>query len=142
MNVPCSPTPAGPLRSATTALWCRLPTWRKEQPPQLADVWDAAVASLNCATRIAIVGYSIPPTDQHFKFLLAAGLWGNISLRNIFFMNPAARELSKQIVNVLRPDLQPQIVEPVAAYTREVFSNRSYRQKLNREPLPSGSWTS
>jgi hypothetical protein len=34
MNVPCSSTPAGPLRSATTALRCCLPPFRRRQLPR------------------------------------------------------------------------------------------------------------
>ena len=35
-----------------------------------------------------IIGFSIPPTDLHFKYLLAAGLQNNYSLREIVFVNP------------------------------------------------------
>jgi hypothetical protein len=36
MNVPCSPTPAGPPRSATAALWCCLPpNGRRRLPRQI-----------------------------------------------------------------------------------------------------------
>lgn len=64
------------------------PTWRKDITGSLSSVWDAAVLALRSATRVVIIGYSIPVTDQHFKYLLAAGLQGNISLRSILFINP------------------------------------------------------
>ena len=36
MNVPCSSTPAGPLRSATAALWCCLPPFGRRRLPRLS----------------------------------------------------------------------------------------------------------
>ncbi len=61
------------------------PTWRKVFQDQLADIWDVAVETLQSATRVVIIGFSIPPTDTHFKYLLAAGLQKNVSLRRIHF---------------------------------------------------------
>lgn len=47
------------------------PTWKKNiAADQLSYVWDAAVAALSEATRIVIVGFSLPPNDLHFKYLL------------------------------------------------------------------------
>ena len=80
------------------------PTWRKAMGSPLQAVWDKAVASLHEATNVVIIGYSMPPTDQHFKYLLAAGLQGNISLRQILFVNPAALELQSALFQVLRED--------------------------------------
>jgi len=36
MNVPCSSTPAGPLRSATAAHWCCLPLFGRRRLPRLS----------------------------------------------------------------------------------------------------------
>jgi hypothetical protein len=63
------------------------PTWRKSYSPPLAAVWNHALGEFKKATRIVIIGFSIPPTDLHFKYLLAAGLRENISLREIVFVN-------------------------------------------------------
>ena len=68
------------------------PTWKKILGGPLEGIWDAAVHSLETATRIVIIGFSIPPTDMHFKYLLAAGLHKNVSLRQILFVNPDPRE--------------------------------------------------
>lgn len=87
------------------------PTWRKAMGGQLLNVWDLAVAALHNATRVIVIGYSMPQTDQHFKYLLAAGLQGNISLRQILFVNPAAGQLEESLFRVLRPDLNGQIVQ-------------------------------
>src|SRR5260370_30617791 len=57
------------------------PTWRKIFQGQLDEVWERAVGSLQTATRVIIIGFSIPPTDTHFKYLIAAGLQQHVSLR-------------------------------------------------------------
>ena len=64
------------------------PTWKKSFGGPFGGIWDAAVSKLATATRIIIIGFSMPPTDMHFKYLLAAGLHNNISLRQILFVNP------------------------------------------------------
>jgi hypothetical protein len=64
------------------------PTWRKIFTGPLRQVWDRSLKSLESATRIIVIGFSIPATDNHFKYLMAAGLQNNISLREIIFVNP------------------------------------------------------
>jgi hypothetical protein len=63
------------------------PTWKKIIEDQLETVWETAVESLSTATRIIIIGFSMPPTDMHFKYLMAAGLQKNVSIRKILFAN-------------------------------------------------------
>ncbi|HEY6418580.1 MAG TPA: SIR2 family protein [Candidatus Binataceae bacterium] len=93
------------------------PTWRKVFGDQLSIVWDRAVESLQSATRVIILGYSIPTTDQHFKYLLSAGLQGNISLRQIWFVNPGidrkgeSEVLRERLFSVFRPELAPQVLQ-------------------------------
>lgn len=77
------------LRSQNRTPLLVAPTWQKIFSGHLAAVWTEAIKALKTATRVIIIGYSIPPTDQHFKYLLASGLQDNISLRKIFFVNPA-----------------------------------------------------
>lgn len=64
------------------------PTWQKSVSGYLSAVWREAVSALKTATRIVILGYSVSQTDQHFKYLLAAGLQDNISLRKVIIVNP------------------------------------------------------
>lgn len=64
------------------------PTWRKSFDGPLVHVWQEALTQISMATRIVIIGFSVPTTDLHFKYLLAAGLRANISLRQIVFVNP------------------------------------------------------
>jgi hypothetical protein len=78
------------------------PTWNKTVGPALADVWNRAVEALRTATRIIVIGYSIPPGDNHFKYLLATGLQENISLRKIVFVNPDSKTIGERIPRLLR----------------------------------------
>lgn len=81
------------------------PTWRKTFGGPLTSIWDAAVKALTEATQIIIIGFSIPPTDIHFKYLLAAGLQENISLRKIYCLNPDAT-VEENLFEILRTDLK------------------------------------
>jgi len=83
------------------------PTWRKTFGGPLTSIWDAAVRALTEATRIIIIGFSIPPTDIHFKYLLAAGLQENISLRKIYCLNPDPT-VEENLFRILRADLKDQ----------------------------------
>jgi len=89
------------------------PTWQKSFGEPLLTVWDSAVAALQTATNVIIVGYSMPHTDEHFKYLLAAGLKENISLRKIFFVNLEADKLKKRLYSVFsREHLARYVVVP------------------------------
>ena len=80
------------------------PTWRKSFQGPLSEVWNAAIQALSEATRVVIIGFSVPPTDVHFKFLLAAGLQENISLGSIFCFNPDSR-VEDNLFKMLRLEL-------------------------------------
>jgi hypothetical protein len=129
------------------------PTWRKDIGADLSATWQAAVTALRTATRVVMLGYSVPPTDQHFKFLLAAGLQDNISLslRKVFFVNPALAEpetekqLKERLFGLLRPELFDQgIVETVPTDIREFLAGprnmggKSYRARIGRPLNPPG----
>lgn len=61
------------------------PTWNKSFE-SLSDVWSGALRAIGDATRLIVIGFSMPPTDLHFKYLVAAGLRDNISLREVVFV--------------------------------------------------------
>jgi len=63
------------------------------------------MSQISRATRLIVMGFSMPPTDLHFKYLLAAGLRENISLREILFVNPS-KEVIEQRAIELFGDLQ------------------------------------
>ncbi len=97
------------------------PTWHKKFDGGLDGVWDAAVAAIEQATRVIIVGFSIPATDTHFKYLLAAGLRNNISLRCVLFVNPEADRLRPRVESVLRPDLFERGVVKMVGHRASAF---------------------
>jgi hypothetical protein len=89
------------------------PTWSKSLEAPLTSVLNAAVSALRTATRIVILGYSLPPTDQHFRYLLAAGLQDNISLRNIFFVNPSLEKPE------IRRSFEERLFGPMGLFRKE-----------------------
>lgn len=80
------------------------PTWDKHLDGQLTEVWRRARAALSTATRIVIIGFSIPETDLHFKYLLAAGLSENLSAREILFVDPYIENIERRAALLLRGD--------------------------------------
>lgn len=112
------------------------PTWRKNFEGALNQVWNRAVEAIEQATRIVIIGFSIPPTDIHIKFLLAAGLQENISLRNIYCMNPDPR-VEQHLYEIIRPELKLQSVTDFKAMaTRDIILRNDIPPLLVR-PLSS-----
>lgn len=54
------------------------PSWDKsEYSKVMQPVWKSAIEELKAATRICVIGYSMPETDAFFKFLLSLGLAEN-----------------------------------------------------------------
>ena len=97
------------------------PTWQKVFRPQLSEIWDMAVRELRDATRIIILGYSMPPSDIHFKYLLAAGLEANNSIRQIWTVN-IDRDLRTHLSNVFRPEIEARLVRYLQVDTRSFFT--------------------
>ncbi len=77
------------------------PTSNKDLGPALASVWANATQMLSTATRVIIIGYSAPSTDSHFKYLLAAGLQNNISLRQLYVVDPAVEGVQQRLEGIL-----------------------------------------
>jgi hypothetical protein len=76
-----------PVRAAGLPPQLIPPTWRKTFDGPLLHVWRHALDQISTATRLVVIGFSMPATDLHFKYLIAAGLRENISLREIVFVN-------------------------------------------------------
>ncbi len=132
------------------------PTWQKVLTGALSRVWNAAVGAMRTATNVVILGYSVPVTDQHFRYLIAAGLQDNISLRKVFFVNPVLKdERARETIEsrlfgplgLFRPELREQGVIELIGYngedTREFFTGphdiyapQSYRMMIGRPLNP------
>src|SRR5579875_164886 len=139
------------LRGSGHAPLLVAPTWQKVLSGGLAEVWSDAVSALKTATNLIVLGYSIPATDQHFKYFLAAGLQDNISLRKVLFVNPAlANDEAKQLLEdrlfaLFRRELFDQgLIELVASDTRDFLAGprtigeESYRVRIGRPLNPPG----
>lgn len=81
------------------------PTWRKLFAHELVEIWKIALEELKSATRIVILGFSMPETDLHFKYLLAAGLRENVSLREIVFVDKNPGPIEARAEKLFGPDM-------------------------------------
>ena len=64
------------------------PTWSKFQwHTGLASVWRAAARELAEAENIFVCGYSLPDTDQFFRYLYALGTVGQARLKRVWIVN-------------------------------------------------------
>ncbi len=140
------------LRESGTVPVLVAPTWQKTFAGYLSTVRDAAVSALSTATRIVIIGYSIPPTDQHFRYLLAAGLQENISLRKVYFVNPglgaegSRKELEGRLFALFRREhFEQGVIELVATDLREflggpqTIGQESFLVRIGRPLNPPGT---
>lgn len=76
------------------------PSWDKSEYSSIMQpVWKKAVDALKTATRICVVGYSMPESDAFFKFLLTLGLAENDHLYKLIVVDlvgagPAPQEVT------------------------------------------------
>jgi hypothetical protein len=64
------------------------PSWDKSEYSRVMQpVWKQAVEALKSATRICVIGYSMPEADAFFKFLLALGLAENDRLYKLIVVD-------------------------------------------------------
>lgn len=114
------------------------PTWKKAFGGPMEHVWNAAIRSLSIATRVIIIGFSIPPTDIHFKYLLAAGLRNNFSLRELIFVNPDPDDqLRRRARNLLRKDYITSGIIGFSKATFGEFANLSPPWRPQGAPVPT-----
>ena len=65
------------------------PTWNKTQHyAEIGRVWRTAATKLAEAENIIIIGYSLPPTDQFFRYLFALGTIGEARLQRVWVFDP------------------------------------------------------
>jgi NAD-dependent SIR2 family protein deacetylase len=79
------------------------PTWNKTQHYQeIAQVWQAAAQRLSEAENIVIMGYSLPATDEFFRYLFALGTVGTARLQRVIVFNPDS-EVDMKYKSLLGP---------------------------------------
>jgi hypothetical protein len=65
------------------------PTWNKTQyHKELQAVWRRAAQRLAEAENIFVIGYSLPPTDEFFRYLYALGTTGQVWLKRFWVFDP------------------------------------------------------
>ncbi len=77
------------------------PSWDKSEYSRIMQpVWRKAVDAIKTATRICVIGYSMPETDAFFKFLLALGLAENDHLYKLivvdWLLSPAENNIESR----------------------------------------------
>jgi hypothetical protein len=133
----------GDLRARNGRVLLLPPTWRKAFGGHLMGIWETALRSISEATRIIIIGFSMPPTDTHFKYLIASGLRDNISLRKLIFVNPGFRQESEKILlrnnlfNILRPELEERGTIKTSEYSTHEYLFKSEEGKVINRPISS-----
>jgi hypothetical protein len=71
-------------------------------------VWSGTRQAIAEATRLIVIGFSMSPTDLHFKYLVAAGLRDNISLRELVFVTANETVLRPRVSELFGdPDKRP-----------------------------------
>lgn len=64
------------------------PSWRKDaNTGVLASVWRRALVEIEQASRICIIGYSMPDADAYFKYLLTWGLSDNPGMYKVLVVD-------------------------------------------------------
>jgi len=73
------------------------PTWSKAVVgTPLTKVWETAVNETEKAFQIIVIGYSMPPTDTFFQYLLTLGLSLNANLHRVVVINKDSSDEFKQ----------------------------------------------
>lgn len=99
------------------------PTWAKGgQSELLGPVWAEALRALREAGRIFIIGYSMPSTDEFFRYMLALALAANEGIDKVVVVNPSsdARETFEKLFHSqFGARKLKQVPSKIEAYVRE-----------------------
>lgn len=66
------------------------PTWNKAAYQDIASIWECAAVHFSEAENIIISGFSLPATDEFFKFLFALGSVGEARVEQFWVFDPGA----------------------------------------------------
>lgn len=92
------------------------PSWGKtEYQNLLQPIWRQAVLELQKATRICIIGYSLPESDAYFKYLLTLGLSENHGLYQFLVVD--LLQPAQPSAHWFQPE-QPSKAQPKSLYER------------------------
>jgi NAD-dependent SIR2 family protein deacetylase len=107
------------------------PSWDKSEYSRVMQpVWKKAVEALKTATRICVIGYSMPETDAFFKFLLALGLAENDRLYKLIVVDRLVSGISAQQENTIETRWK-QMLEGVFVGRRFEFVPHGFAQFIS-----------
>jgi NAD-dependent SIR2 family protein deacetylase len=107
------------------------PTWAKGgQSEVLRPVWGEALRALKEAGRIFVIGYSMPSTDQFFKYMLALALAANEGVDKVIVVNPN-EDAQKAFEKLFHSQFEMRKLKPISEKT-EAFVTVS-NQRLGSE---------
>jgi hypothetical protein len=100
------------------------PTWNKgKYHDGVSDVWRAAATHLSEAERIFVIGYSLPKTDEFFKYFYALGSVGE-SIPSVFCVINSDPHVSTRFKDILGPTAASMnCFRPLPARFEDCFQN-------------------
>jgi NAD-dependent SIR2 family protein deacetylase len=114
------------------------PSWDKSEYREIMKpVWTQAIAELSSATRICIIGYSMPEVDASFKYLLALALSQNHELFRFIVVDFVEREdvqngVEARYRELLEPLFQKRRFSFYSQGFESFLSNRGAYEELGR----------
>jgi len=89
------------------------PTWAKGgQSDVLRPVWAEALRALREAGRVFVIGYSMPSTDEFFRYMLALALAANEGLDKVIVVNPSS-DAQKTFENLFHSQFGARKLKPI-----------------------------
>ena len=112
------------------------PSWNKASSNSfstdaLFSLWNAAAEALRTATRICVIGYSIPETDAFFRYLLTIALARNHHLSTFLLVDPAPT-VNAKLQELLEPIFLERRYKHFPCSFAEALSNTNFYNSLRR----------
>jgi NAD-dependent SIR2 family protein deacetylase len=108
------------------------PSWDKaEYRAVIKSVWSRAVEELRLATRICVIGYSMPQVDAFFKYLLTLALSRNDHLLKLIVVDPEPA-MEQRYRDVFDQTFQHRRFNFVGYGVTEFLGNRMSIESLGR----------
>lgn len=108
------------------------PIWTKSSSDVTNTLWSNALELISSATRIIIIGFSLPKTDLFFRYLLASGLQENISLQHIYIVNPNYSEIENDVNDLFANNKTKKLIHPISDTTTRIFVGSRFNNLINR----------